>query len=142
PAGTAGSGGAAPGIGGDPGGEGGVIAGTGGTNRGTGGSTGAGGQSATGGAATGGGGSATSAGCGVATDLVSGRASLDVSGTTREYILKLPDGYDPNKPYRLIFGWHWSGGVANDVATGTIIRGPYYGLDKRAGGSAIFVAPD
>jgi poly(3-hydroxybutyrate) depolymerase len=80
-------------------------------------------------------------GCG-ATPLESGRASIDVDGTMREYILKVPDGYDATKPYKLIFGWHWRGGVANDVATGSIIGGPYYGLESRAAGSAIFVAPE
>jgi putative heme-binding domain-containing protein len=80
-------------------------------------------------------------GCG-ATPLASGRATIDVGGTMREYILKVPDGYDASKPYKLIFGWHWRGGVANDVATGSIIGGPYYGLESRAAGSAIFVAPE
>ena len=69
-------------------------------------------------------------------------ASIDVSGTAREYILALPSGYDANHPYRLIFGFHWSGGVANDVASGQIIGGPYYGLQSRSAGSAIFVAPE
>jgi len=80
-------------------------------------------------------------GCG-ATPLASGRATIDVSGTMRDYVLKVPDDYDPSKPYKLIFAWHWRGGVANDVVSGGIIGGPYYGLEKRAAGSAIFVAPE
>ena len=88
------------------------------------------------------GGGAPTTGCGTSTSLQSGRASIDVSGTAREYILALPSGYDANHPYRLIFGFHWSGGVANDVATGQIIGGPYYGLQSRSAGSAIFVAPE
>jgi polyhydroxybutyrate depolymerase len=81
-------------------------------------------------------------GCGSTSPLASGRATIDVGGTMREYILKVPDGYDASKPYKLIFGWHWRGGVANDVASGNIIGGPYYGLESRAAGSAIFVSPE
>jgi len=78
---------------------------------------------------------APSAGCGKATTLVSGRASIDVGGKMREYILALPDKYDPAHPYRLIFGWHPWGGSAQQVASGG-----YYGLVNQAKGSAIFVA--
>jgi poly(3-hydroxybutyrate) depolymerase len=95
-----------------------------------------------GGAGTGGGGAGLSAGCGTPTTLTSARASIDVAGTMREYVLKIPDDYDASKPYKLIFGWHWRGGVANDVVSGQIVGGPYYGLESRAKGSAIFVAPE
>jgi poly(3-hydroxybutyrate) depolymerase len=108
---------------------------TGGAGASTGGATG-------GGAGTGGGSGGLSAGCGTPTTLTSARASIDVSGTMREYVLKIPADYDPSKPYKLIFGWHWRGGVANDVVSGQIIGGPYYGLESRAAGSAIFVAPE
>jgi poly(3-hydroxybutyrate) depolymerase len=129
------------GTGGPATGGSGATAGNGGTaGAGTAG-TGTGGGAAGRGGAGGGGGAATS-GCGTSTSLQSGRASIDVSGTTREYILALPSGYDANHPYRLIFGFHWSGGVANDVASGQIIGGPYYGLQSRSAGSAIFVAPE
>lgn len=84
----------------------------------------------------------SSKGCGVTDPLKSGRASIDVSGTKREYVLKLPDNYVATKPYKLIFTFHWKGGSANDVVTGTTGGGPYYGLEQRAGGSAIFVAPE
>ena len=104
-------------------------------------SAGASGSSASGG--SGGSGSRTSAACGKATTLESGRATIDVGGTSREYILKLPDDYTPTKPYKLIFGWHWRGGKAADVATGgTVGLGNYYGLDALADGSAIFVSPE
>jgi polyhydroxybutyrate depolymerase len=135
-AGSAGAAGSANGRGGGNGARGGAggAAARGGSGGGATGS-GAGGSTGTGAAGP-------SAGCGTSTSLQSGRASIDVSGTTREYILALPSGYDANHPYRLIFGFHWSGGVANDVATGTIIGGPYYGLQSRSAGSAIFVAPE
>lgn len=86
--------------------------------------------------------SSSSKGCSAAEPLKSGRASIDVSGTKREYILKVPDGYVASKPYKLIFAFHWKGGSANDVVTGNTGGGPYYGLEKRANGSAIFVAPE
>jgi poly(3-hydroxybutyrate) depolymerase len=70
----------------------------------------------------------------------SGRFSIDVDGTTREYILSVPDSYDPQHPYRLIFGWHPRGGSAEQVATGFL--GGFYGLEDLASGSAIFVAPE
>jgi poly(3-hydroxybutyrate) depolymerase len=60
----------------------------------------------------------------------------------REYILDVPTGYDSNHPYRLIFGWHWRGGSADNVAMGQLGGGAYYGLETRSNGSAIFVAPE
>jgi poly(3-hydroxybutyrate) depolymerase len=114
--------------------------GTAGTAAGSAGATAGAGGSA--GGSTGTGGATPSTGCGTSTTLQSGRASIDVSGTAREYILALPSGYDASHAYRLIFGFHWSGGVAMDVASGQIIGGPYYGLQSRSAGSAIFVAPE
>jgi len=115
------------------------------TPGGGGGKTSAGGASSSGqggsvsGAGAGGSGSpgaaAPSAGCGMPAGLKSGRASIDVSGKMREYILALPDNYDPSHPYRLIFGWHPWGGSAQQVASGG-----YYGLQSQAKGTAIFVA--
>ncbi len=88
-------------------------------------------------------GSSTSAGCGQATSLQSGAATIDVGGTTRDYILDIPDGYDPSQPYKLIWGLHWRGGSMSDVATGgTVGLGDYYGLKDLAQGSVIFVSPD
>lgn len=78
-----------------------------------------------------------SAGCGSAAQLASGRHTINVGGTNREYILDIPSNYNVNNPYRLVFGWHWRGGSANDVAG----QG-YYGLKSLSNGSAIFVAPD
>ena len=136
-------------------GKGGSGSGKGGSANGKGGSSGTAGKAGTGGQATGGGsatggnsgsggaeGASKSAGCGVSDYPMSGTATIDVSGTSREYILKLPANYDPNTPYRLIFGWHWRGGTASNVASGAIGGGTYYGLEKQANGTAIFVAPN
>ncbi|MEO8185481.1 MAG: prolyl oligopeptidase family serine peptidase, partial [Deltaproteobacteria bacterium] len=77
-----------------------------------------------------------SAGCGSTAPVQSGRFNIDVAGTSREYLLAMPQNYDANRPYRLIFGWHWRGGNAQAVAN------DYYGLQALANGSAIFVSSE
>jgi polyhydroxybutyrate depolymerase len=146
--GRSGSGGAGPGAGGTTGGTtagaGGAPSnggGGGGKDAGAGGSTG----TATGGSA-GSAGAVPSAGCGKAAPTT-GRQTITVGGTAREFILKLPAAYDNTHPYRLIFGFH--GAKYNDdwVATGiapdggTNLSGPWFGLESESAGSAIFVAP-
>ena len=79
-----------------------------------------------------------SAGCGKPAGLMSGRASIDVAGKMREYILAVPSNYDQNRPYRLIFGWHPWGGSAQQIATS---KG-YFGLSSAINGQAILVAPE
>ncbi|WP_437667011.1 alpha/beta hydrolase family esterase [Sorangium sp. So ce1182] len=126
---------------GSPSTTGGPSAGVGGSGgRPASGEGGAGGAGAAGTGSVGAGGETQSAGCGSATAPTSGRFSIDVGGATREYILALPDDYDPSHAYRLIFAWHPRGGSAEQVATG--FGGGYYGLQGRAGGSAIFVSPE
>jgi polyhydroxybutyrate depolymerase len=120
--------------------DGGGTAGGGSTGGQTGGSatgTGGGQGGATGGS---GAGSMPSAGCGISDWLKSGRATISVAGTNREYILKIPDNYDTNHAYKLIFGFHARGGNATQVAGSA--NNDYYGLYSRAGGSAIFVSPE
>lgn len=98
---------------------------------GAGGGTSGAGGSATGGAA----GAAGSVGCGVTGSPTSGTYRIDVNGLEREFNIKIPAGYDPSKPHRLIFAWHWLTGTAARVQSAG-----YYGLDSRSGGTAIFVA--
>jgi poly(3-hydroxybutyrate) depolymerase len=74
-----------------------------------------------------------SAGCGMPAPM-SGKTTIDVSGTAREYILSVPQGYDPTKPYRLVFAWHGLGGTADQIAR------TWYGLASRSMNSTIFVA--
>lgn len=83
------------------------------------------------------GGSVPSAGCDKAAGLMNGRASIDVGGSMREYILALPNNYDPSHAYKLMFGWHPLGGSAQQVASGG-----YYGIQKLAKDQAIFVSPE
>jgi polyhydroxybutyrate depolymerase len=135
-AGAAGSAGTA-GVAGSVG-EGGTTAGGGGGAGPSGGTAGASGASGTAGAAgAAGSGMMPTGGCGKAPGLMSGRASIDVAGKMREYILAIPSNYDQNKPYRLIFGWHPWGGSAQQIA-----QQGYFGLSSASGGQAILVAPE
>ncbi|GAA1812766.1 hypothetical protein GCM10009682_37530 [Luedemannella flava] len=86
---------------------------------------------------------AATAGCGKAPTLTSGQRTITSSGKSRSYILRIPDNYDMNRPYRLIFGFHWRGGTANDVDSGGTdgYNWSYYGLRAQANNSTIFVAP-
>jgi len=89
---------------------------------------------------------AATAGCGKAPTLASGTHTIQSSGQNRSYILRVPAGYDDDHPYRLVFGFHWVGGTANDVDSGGTdgYNWSYYGLRRLAdsgGNSTIFVAP-
>ncbi|HVZ85722.1 MAG TPA: hypothetical protein VHG72_02060, partial [Polyangia bacterium] len=66
------------------------------------------------------------------------------AGGTRGFALRLPDNYDKNKPYWLIFGFHWNGGNAAQVDNGGTNGAwwSYYGLQRESNDGAIFVAPD
>lgn len=92
----------------------------------------------------GGGGAAASAGCAKQQWPASKRYTIQSGGKARDYVLDVPDDYDSKKPYRLVFGWHWRGGNADNVVkgSGNASRGPYYGLKALASKSAIFVAPE
>ncbi|MFI6743471.1 lectin [Nonomuraea sp. NPDC050451] len=86
---------------------------------------------------------AGTAGCGRTPTLRSGPQSISTSGKNRNFILRIPDNYNNNTPYRLIFGFHWNGGTANDVDGGGTSGYPwsYYGLRALSNNTAIFVAP-
>ena len=60
-------------------------------------------------------------------------------GIEHEIYLTMPENYDKDKPYRLVFGMHYMGGSAKNVAT----REAYYGLRNQKGAkeNTIFVAP-
>jgi len=136
--GAAGMAGGSGGSGGAPGGTGGTMVISGGAGGMTGGAGGSGGMATTGG--TGGGASGMgSMGCGNASPPADGMQTMDVDGTEREFIVAVPDDYDPNTKYKLVFAWHGLGGMASQIASG-FGRGGYYGLESRAMGSTIFVA--
>lgn len=77
-----------------------------------------------------------SAGCDMQAPA-SERYTINVDGTTREYILRVPDNYDSSRAYPLVFAWHPWGGSANQVA-----QGGYHGLVGEAGDETILVAAD
>ena len=134
--GNAGAGGASSGGAGTTGGDGGTSGGSAGA--GAGGVSGGAGAAGTSG--SGGGGEATpSAGCGKAAPM-SQRYSIDVDGTMREYILSVPNDYDENTPYRLIFAWHPWGGSAQQVAGNG--NSGYYGLKGASMDQAVLVSPE
>jgi poly(3-hydroxybutyrate) depolymerase len=86
-----------------------------------------------------------STGCGKARGLQNGLINLTVGGLNRSYILRVPDNYNPQTPYRLVLGYHWRGGDALQVANGgngSATETPHYGLWNLANNSTIFVAPE
>lgn len=86
---------------------------------------------------------AASAGCGKTPTLQSGTHTIQSGGKSRSFILSVPDNYDNTRQHRLVFGFHWWGGTANDVASGGTDGDVYahYGLRRLANNTAIFVAP-
>ncbi len=84
-----------------------------------------------------------SPGCGRAPTLTSGTRTIQSGGQSRSFMIRIPDNYDRNHPYRLIFAFHWNGGTANDVDSGGTsgYTWSYYGLRAQANNSTIFVAP-
>ncbi len=86
---------------------------------------------------------AATAGCGKTPTLRSGSQTITTSGKSRSWILRIPDNYDNNRPYRLIFAYHWLNGTAQIVDTGGSDGSvwAYYGLKQLSNNSTIFIAP-
>jgi len=111
---------------------------------------GAGSAGATGTGGTGGSGTGRSNGCGKTSTLTFGSVPNGTgSGGSakignRSFIVRLPDNYDKDKPYWLIFGFHWRGGSMGDVDSGGANKYnmAHYGLQRLSKNGAIFVAPD
>lgn len=158
-AGTGGRGGGAVagrgGTGGDSGAAGAAGRGGGGGTAGRGGAAGTGAAGAGGGA---GGGVMRSAGCGKTPTLLKSTPPpntrmqynrITSSGQNRQYLLWYPDNYDNNRPYRLVFAFHWRSGSASqvfDCNTEGIrcytTQTPFYGHLRIANDTTIFIAPD
>jgi poly(3-hydroxybutyrate) depolymerase len=77
-----------------------------------------------------GGGSTGSLGCGKTLGSInkSGTYTITTSGKSRTYMIRIPDNYDKNNPYRLIFGMHCMGASAQDI----------YGNNARSDGAYNF----
>jgi poly(3-hydroxybutyrate) depolymerase len=85
-----------------------------------------------------------SAGCGKTTTL-NRQTTMTITsgGKDRSYIIRLPDDYDNNHPYRLIISIHALTGHADGVANQKGYE--YYGLWKLANsskGTTIFISPE
>jgi poly(3-hydroxybutyrate) depolymerase len=72
-----------------------------------------------------------------------GYVTIQSSGQSRGFAMRLPANYDKNKTYPLFFGFHWNGGTSKDVDTGGsngyIMA--HFGLQSLSKNGAIFVAP-
>jgi poly(3-hydroxybutyrate) depolymerase len=84
----------------------------------------------------------SSAGCDKA-PFSSGTKSVVVNGRSRQFVVRVPTGYDKSRPYKLIFAFHWVGGTMNDVSSGGTDKElwAYYGLQRQGKETAVLVAP-
>lgn len=73
-------------------------------------------------------------GCGIAVEPLAGTVEIQVGAQIREYLLVVPEGYDPNTPMPLVFAWHGRGS-SSDVAR------LYFQIEQASDGQAIFVYP-
>ncbi|KAI0874481.1 carbohydrate esterase family 1 protein [Hypoxylon argillaceum] len=88
-----------------------------------------------------------SSGCGSTpklTDSPDTAHNVTANGKTRSFYLKVPEDYDKDHPYRLIFTLHALGGTANQVVTGIAGYYAWYGIPPLVNDTvgAIYVAPD
>jgi poly(3-hydroxybutyrate) depolymerase len=77
-----------------------------------------------------------SAGCGKTPTLKGGKDPITIE-TSRKYFLRIPDGYDNNRPYRLVVTYAESGSSAQSVVDRNYFR--FAGFDPK---NTVFVAPD
>lgn len=75
-----------------------------------------------------------SPGCGDTASPAGGTKLIKVDGVQREFIIQLPQNYDPTRPYRLVFAWHDIG------ETAALVARDWYGLGELAEDKAIFIA--
>jgi poly(3-hydroxybutyrate) depolymerase len=72
-----------------------------------------------------------------------GYVTIQSGGENRGFAIRLPDDYDADQPYPLIFGFHWNGGNSAQVDNGGSngYNMAHFGLQKLSNNGAIFVAP-
>ncbi|PCC67273.1 Poly(3-hydroxybutyrate) depolymerase [Nannocystis exedens] len=61
--------------------------------------------------------------------------TIEAAGVERDYDLVIPESYDPDTAYPLVFAWHGRGG------NGELAR-LYFKVEEASAGQAIFVYPD
>jgi poly(3-hydroxybutyrate) depolymerase len=123
--------------------SGGAAAGSGGA---AGGSTGGAAGSGTGGTAPSGGyplknPPVASAGCGKPLSTFktgTNTYKITSAGLDREYIVNIPNDYDPSTPHRVVFGMHWYNGSADAVQGWS----KWFGLKALDKDATLFVAPN
>ncbi|HVY30790.1 MAG TPA: hypothetical protein VHB79_29730 [Polyangiaceae bacterium] len=77
-------------------------------------------------------------GCGKTTrTLQNGNNNVTSGGASRKYILRVPDAYDSNKPYRLVLAYAWSGASASQVVSSN-----YFTFASSDPQGTIFIAPE
>jgi poly(3-hydroxybutyrate) depolymerase len=62
------------------------------------------------------------------------RRTIDVAGVTREYLVAVPQSYDPARPHALVLGFHGSGGTREQLRR-------YMNVEAPANGDAVFIYP-
>jgi len=78
-----------------------------------------------------------SSGCGSESGFTTGERTITSNSTERVYYLKLPENYNSNTAYPLIFGFHGMGGDYKSFTEET-----YYDLQSAVGDEAILVFPN
>ena len=77
-----------------------------------------------------------SSGCGSSSGFTAGERTIMSNGMERTYFLKIPENYDPLKPYPLIFGFHGASGDYSSFTEG------HYDFQSVVGEEAILVFPN
>ncbi len=89
-----------------------------------------------------------SSGCGKNPTLTNERQKIRSANLDRNYMIRIPEDYDKNHPYPVVFAFHWMGGRMEDVDGGGTsgYTWSYYGIrekaDKSSDNKMIFIAPD
>jgi poly(3-hydroxybutyrate) depolymerase len=91
---------------------------------------------------------ALSPSCGKDPSLRTGIYTTTVNNRLRQYYVRVPENYDINRQYRLIFTFHQFGSTMNSIVAGEDLKAPLggalpiFGLPPVANETAIFVVPD
>lgn len=80
-----------------------------------------------------------SIGCGKAlSDLRTGQYTISIAGEQRKYLVVVPDNYNPDKPYKLLFGMHCMNSNMNGVKNDGFYRLQQFDTGK----NFIWIAPE
>jgi poly(3-hydroxybutyrate) depolymerase len=91
---------------------------------------------------------ARSPGCGKDPTLSTKIYKTTINSKQRQYYVRVPENYDKNRSYRLIFTFHQFGSTMSTIVAGEDLNAPLggalpiFGLPPLANETAIFVVPD